>query len=208
MPQLPETGYLRLGQIIGDRESDPPQPAIIPVGKSTWWAGVASGRFPRPVKLSARVTAWRVEDVRALMKKIDARTLVLLVVLLPAVFTISIASFTLRPYTMVGRARIGTDLGPEQIHACVATKFVSVVAPGPPRPLARSIPAPRIKGRNGATQRDGRSALGLTEACPECQTALDDFDRPVARHDYSVAKAAWARAVQAAKIFRDTSRQA
>jgi prophage regulatory protein len=36
----------------------------IPVSKSTWWAGVKDGRFPKPVKLSTRVTAWRVEDIR------------------------------------------------------------------------------------------------------------------------------------------------
>jgi hypothetical protein len=65
--QLPETGYLRLPQIIGDPNADPPIPAVIPVGKSTWWEGVKSGRFPRPVKLGPRIAAWRVEDIRALM---------------------------------------------------------------------------------------------------------------------------------------------
>ena len=44
-------------------------PALIPVGKSCWWAGVKSGRFPQPVKLGPRVTAWRVEDVRDLIAK-------------------------------------------------------------------------------------------------------------------------------------------
>jgi predicted DNA-binding transcriptional regulator AlpA len=61
---LPESGFLRLPQIIGDAELG--LPAIIPVSKSTWWQGVKEGRFPQPVKLSARVTAWRVADVRAL----------------------------------------------------------------------------------------------------------------------------------------------
>ncbi len=68
MHQLPETGYLRLPQIIGDAKAKPPIPAIIPVSKSTWWAGVKTGRYPKPTKkLSARVTAWRVEDIRALI---------------------------------------------------------------------------------------------------------------------------------------------
>jgi hypothetical protein len=39
----------------------------IPVGRSTWWAGVKSGRFPKPVKLGPRTTAWKVEDARALL---------------------------------------------------------------------------------------------------------------------------------------------
>jgi predicted DNA-binding transcriptional regulator AlpA len=67
MSQLPETGFLRLPQIIGNPEAEPPMPAIIPVKKSCWWAGVRSGRFPKPVKLSPGVTAWRVEDIRALI---------------------------------------------------------------------------------------------------------------------------------------------
>ena len=70
MHQLPETGYLRLPQIIGDPKADPPIPAVIPVGKSTWWEGVKSGRFPRPVKLGPRITAWRVEDIRALIQEL------------------------------------------------------------------------------------------------------------------------------------------
>lgn len=39
----------------------------IPVSKSTWWAGVKSGRFPQPVKLGPRVTAWRAEEIQALV---------------------------------------------------------------------------------------------------------------------------------------------
>ena len=63
---LPQTGFLRQRQILGDPRAKPPIPAIIPVGKSTWWAGVKSGRFPQPVKLGPRTTAWRVEDIRRL----------------------------------------------------------------------------------------------------------------------------------------------
>lgn len=65
---LPETGYLRIHQIIGNPKADPPIPALIPVSKSTWWAGVKSGRFPQPTKvLGPRITVWRVEDIRALI---------------------------------------------------------------------------------------------------------------------------------------------
>ena len=67
MHHLPETGFLRLPQIIGDPKARPPIPAIIPVKKSCWWDGVKSGRFPKPVKFGPRVTAWRVEDIRALI---------------------------------------------------------------------------------------------------------------------------------------------
>lgn len=67
MPTLPEIGFLRLNQIIGDDRQTPPIPALIPVKKSTWWAGVKCGRFPKPVKLGPRTTAWRVEDIRKLI---------------------------------------------------------------------------------------------------------------------------------------------
>jgi prophage regulatory protein len=70
MHQLPQTGYLRLSQIIGNRRADPPIPAIIPVSKSTWWDGVRSGRFPQPLKLGTRITVWRVEDILALIQQL------------------------------------------------------------------------------------------------------------------------------------------
>ncbi len=55
---IPATGFLRLSAILA-----PTGP--IPVGRSTWWAGVKDGRFPKPVKLGKRITAWRAEDIRA-----------------------------------------------------------------------------------------------------------------------------------------------
>lgn len=73
MVQLPETGFIKLHHILGNPKSTPPEPALIPVGKSTWWEGVKSGRFPKPVKLSTRCTVWRVEDIRALIEKISSK---------------------------------------------------------------------------------------------------------------------------------------
>lgn len=60
---------LRLPQIVGDPLADPPVPALIPISRSTWWAGVKSGRFPRPVKLGPRITAWRAAEVLELTQK-------------------------------------------------------------------------------------------------------------------------------------------
>jgi predicted DNA-binding transcriptional regulator AlpA len=67
---IPATGFLRLSQIVGKPAANntPAIPAIIPVSKSTWWAGVRSGRYPQPTRrLGARITAWRAEDIRALI---------------------------------------------------------------------------------------------------------------------------------------------
>lgn len=69
MQNLPDTGLLRLPQIIGDPNAHPPIPALIPVSKATWNRGVKEGHFPAAVKLGPRAVAWRVEDIRALMAK-------------------------------------------------------------------------------------------------------------------------------------------
>jgi prophage regulatory protein len=61
---LPTTGFIRLKYILA-----PLGP--MPVGKSTWWAGVKNGRYPKPCKLSPRITAWRVEDIRALLDELS-----------------------------------------------------------------------------------------------------------------------------------------
>jgi predicted DNA-binding transcriptional regulator AlpA len=58
---LPKAGFVRLSDIL--RPVGP-----IPVSKSTWWAGVKDGRYPQPVKLGPRITAWRVEDIRGLIE--------------------------------------------------------------------------------------------------------------------------------------------
>jgi prophage regulatory protein len=75
MTSLPEVGYLRLSQIIGKpaTKNNPAIPAIIPVSRSTFWAGVKSGRYPKPTKaLGERITAWHVDDIRALIKAADS----------------------------------------------------------------------------------------------------------------------------------------
>ena len=67
---LPETGFLRLPQILGDLEADPPIPAVFPVGKSSWWAGVKTGKYPAAYKLGPKTTVWKVEDIRALIEQV------------------------------------------------------------------------------------------------------------------------------------------
>jgi prophage regulatory protein len=56
------TGYVRLADILA-----PAGP--LPISKSTWWSGIKAGRYPKPVKLGPRITAWRVEDIRALIDR-------------------------------------------------------------------------------------------------------------------------------------------
>lgn len=56
---LPETGFVRLPTIL----------RVYPVSRSTWWDMVRDGRAPAPVKLTERCTAWRAEDIRALIER-------------------------------------------------------------------------------------------------------------------------------------------
>jgi len=57
---IPTTGFLRLSQVL----------TIVPISKSAWWAGCKTGRFPKPVKLGPRTTAWKAEDIAALVKQL------------------------------------------------------------------------------------------------------------------------------------------
>ena len=59
---FPKTGLVRLSQIIS-----PYGP--IPVSKSTWWAGIKDGRFPKGQKLGVGITVWRAEDIRAMYEQ-------------------------------------------------------------------------------------------------------------------------------------------
>ena len=61
---IPETGFLRLPQVL----------ALVPVSKSMWWEGCKTGRYPKPVKLGPRTSAWRASDIRALIAALSEGT--------------------------------------------------------------------------------------------------------------------------------------
>jgi predicted DNA-binding transcriptional regulator AlpA len=54
LTKLLGTGFLRRPQVL----------ALVPISKANLWRRVTAGTFPAPLKLSPRVTVWRVEDVR------------------------------------------------------------------------------------------------------------------------------------------------
>ena len=60
---FPKTGFLRLPEVL----------EIVPVSRSSWWAGCKTGRYPAPVKLGPRTTAWRAEDIAALVERLGVR---------------------------------------------------------------------------------------------------------------------------------------
>lgn len=61
-PILPETGFLRLADVL----------KLVPVCKTAWYNGIRSGDFPQPVALGKRARGYRVEDVRALIDRLNA----------------------------------------------------------------------------------------------------------------------------------------
>lgn len=67
---LPPTGFIKLRQIIGDPKRG--IQALFPVSRSGWYQGIKDGRFPAPVKLGSRSSAWRVSDVQALLASVGA----------------------------------------------------------------------------------------------------------------------------------------
>jgi len=62
---LPDTAYVRQPQLL----------EVVPFSSATLWRKCKAGEFPKPVKLSERVTAWRVADVRAWLAKAQANEL-------------------------------------------------------------------------------------------------------------------------------------
>lgn len=61
MDSLQSTGFLRLPQVL----------KLFPVSKAKWYIGIANGEYPKPVKLGQRASAWRSEDIRALIERVS-----------------------------------------------------------------------------------------------------------------------------------------
>lgn len=57
---IPTTGFVRLASIIAPH-------GPLPISRSTWFQWRREGRAPAPIQLSARITAYRAEDVHALL---------------------------------------------------------------------------------------------------------------------------------------------
>jgi predicted DNA-binding transcriptional regulator AlpA len=46
---------------------------FLPIGKTKWYAGVKSGEYPRPVALGPRCSAYRAEDIAALIERLGSQ---------------------------------------------------------------------------------------------------------------------------------------
>jgi len=61
---LPDSAFIREAQLVQSPKR-PASPAPLPFSAPTLWRKVKAGTFPKPHRLSERVTAWKVGDVRA-----------------------------------------------------------------------------------------------------------------------------------------------
>ena len=58
---LKDRRYLRLNKVL----------ELIPVSRSTWYHWIQRGVAPQPKKLSVRVAAWKVQDIKDLLEEMD-----------------------------------------------------------------------------------------------------------------------------------------
>jgi predicted DNA-binding transcriptional regulator AlpA len=68
---LSDSAYVRQSQLVQSPKR-PDASVLLPFSAPTLWRKVKAGTFPKPVKLSERVTAWQVGSVRAWMQSFDA----------------------------------------------------------------------------------------------------------------------------------------
>jgi prophage regulatory protein len=64
--KFPEFGLVRLAEIVAPN-------GVLPISRSSFLAGVKAGRFPQPVKLGPRTTAWDAAEIRAFIAALQDR---------------------------------------------------------------------------------------------------------------------------------------
>ncbi len=45
---------------------------IVPVCKSSWWAGIKAGKYPHGKKLGAKTTVWLESEIIALVERVTS----------------------------------------------------------------------------------------------------------------------------------------
>lgn len=60
--ELSDSAWVRQRQLLRSKKNPV---GLLPFSAPTLWRMVKANKFPKPTKLSARVTAWQVGDVRA-----------------------------------------------------------------------------------------------------------------------------------------------
>jgi prophage regulatory protein len=64
--KFPEFGLVRLAEIVAPN-------GVLAISRSSFLAGVKAGRFPQPVKLGPRTTAWDAAEIRVFIAALRNR---------------------------------------------------------------------------------------------------------------------------------------
>jgi len=43
---------------------------LIRISRTSWWSGVKTGKFPKPIKLGPKTTVWRAADIFAVIERV------------------------------------------------------------------------------------------------------------------------------------------
>jgi prophage regulatory protein len=55
--------YLRIKDVV----------KLLSISKSSWWSGVSKGRYPSSIKISPRITVWKLSDICDLQKRLEQK---------------------------------------------------------------------------------------------------------------------------------------
>lgn len=68
-----ELALYRIWHILGDKKAKPPIKPLLPISRSSFYAGIKSGIYPAPVKYSKRMSFWRAKDINDLLNSIGKK---------------------------------------------------------------------------------------------------------------------------------------
>lgn len=63
---LPDEALIRLRQLLALH--------VVPYSASTLWRRCRSNDFPRPIRVSSGITAWKVGDIRAYLEALSSKS--------------------------------------------------------------------------------------------------------------------------------------
>jgi|GEM_PF-534775 len=68
---MPDTAFIRVAQLVQSSKR-PTTPAPLAYSEPTYWRKIEDGTLPKPIKLSKRVSAQKVGDIRRVMAALEA----------------------------------------------------------------------------------------------------------------------------------------
>ena len=69
LDSLPDSAMIRACQLV----TRPGRPGLLPFSNTTLWRRVKEGTFPKPVKLSRNVTAWKIGTLRGWLAQFEGK---------------------------------------------------------------------------------------------------------------------------------------